>query len=142
MASSAAPSAISRYRPAVLVITGLAAAYGSYLVYSSLTNTGSIPQKSGRLHRSNAVHRPGRRRRHSVSMFSFRQPADGGLGQLHCQHGERKSYDAKTHSHQLKHCRSSHSRHWLHHAQRCRNCSIAWNLRFTGPRGHSGDGNA
>jgi Ca2+-binding EF-hand superfamily protein len=51
---TSSPSSLSRYRPAVLVITGAAAAYTAYLIYSTLHDA-PAPE---RLHRSNAVRRP------------------------------------------------------------------------------------
>jgi Ca2+-binding EF-hand superfamily protein len=51
---TSSPSSLSRYRPAVLVITGAAAAYTAYLIYTTLQN--APPPE--RLHRSNAVRRP------------------------------------------------------------------------------------
>ncbi|KAF9735653.1 hypothetical protein PMIN02_011920 [Paraphaeosphaeria minitans] len=46
------PSSVSRYRPAVLVFTGAAAAYVTWLLYTSFSGT-----PSDGLHRSNAVRR-------------------------------------------------------------------------------------
>ncbi|KAH7402625.1 hypothetical protein BKA66DRAFT_449186 [Pyrenochaeta sp. MPI-SDFR-AT-0127] len=54
---STTPSSVSRYRPAILVFTGAAAAYAAYLVYSIL----QTPPSNG-LQRSNAVRRRVRRR--------------------------------------------------------------------------------
>lgn len=45
---------VTRYRPAVLAFTGIAAACGVYMLYSTYSGQ---PEKSG-LRRSNAVHRP------------------------------------------------------------------------------------
>ncbi|KAI8938139.1 hypothetical protein NX059_005805 [Plenodomus lindquistii] len=53
---SSQPSSL-RYRPAVLVLTGAAAAYAAYLVYQSIQAS-----PSDGLHRSNAVRRRSRRR--------------------------------------------------------------------------------
>lgn len=57
------PSSVSRYRPAVLVLTGAAAAYAAYLIYSSLQD----PHTEGGLHRSNAVRRPNPRGRRGTA---------------------------------------------------------------------------
>lgn len=54
---STTPSSVSRYRPAILVFTGAAAAYAAYLVYTTL----QAPPNTG-LQRSNAVRRRVRRR--------------------------------------------------------------------------------
>jgi Ca2+-binding EF-hand superfamily protein len=56
------PNSVSRYRPAVLVLAGAAAAYATYLVYSI-----SQSAPSGTLHRSNAVRRPNARQRGHAS---------------------------------------------------------------------------
>ncbi|KAF2632853.1 hypothetical protein BU25DRAFT_329827 [Macroventuria anomochaeta] len=58
--SSSTPTAVTRYRPAILVLTGAAAAYGAYLLYGSLQ---AAP--SDGLHRSNAVRRANPQRRPS-----------------------------------------------------------------------------
>src|SRR5690349_21725079 len=58
--SNSTPTAVTRYRPAVLVLTGAAAAYGVYIIYNSLQ---AAP--SDRLHRSNAVRRTNHQRRPS-----------------------------------------------------------------------------
>ncbi|KAJ4286273.1 hypothetical protein N0V90_013307 [Kalmusia sp. IMI 367209] len=55
---SSTPSSVSRYRPAVLVLTGAAAAYTAWLLYTSFS---SSPAEG--LHRSNAVRRPNQRGR-------------------------------------------------------------------------------
>ncbi|KAF2666636.1 EF-hand [Microthyrium microscopicum] len=52
MASSSAPSSLTRYRPIVLTIFGFAVGYSIYYVYTSSTQS-----KPSGLHRSNAVHR-------------------------------------------------------------------------------------
>ena len=52
------PSSVSRYRPAVLVLTGAAAAYGAWLLYDSFNG----PPAEG-LRRSNAVRRSNNRAR-------------------------------------------------------------------------------
>lgn len=51
-----ATTQISRYRPAVLALTGTAAAYGTYLVYTAFANQ---PANEG-LRRSNAIHHQSR----------------------------------------------------------------------------------
>jgi Ca2+-binding EF-hand superfamily protein len=56
------PTSVSRYRPAILVIAGAAAAYATYLVY-----TISQVSPSDGLHRSNAVRRPHARQRRRTS---------------------------------------------------------------------------
>jgi Ca2+-binding EF-hand superfamily protein len=56
------PASVSRYRPAVLVLAGAAAAYATYLVYSI-----SQVSASDGLHRSNAVRRPNARQRRRAS---------------------------------------------------------------------------
>jgi Ca2+-binding EF-hand superfamily protein len=56
------PNSVSRYRPAVLILAGAAAAYATYLVYSV---SSSPPGDS--LHRSNAVRRPNARQRGHTS---------------------------------------------------------------------------
>ncbi|KAF1933986.1 uncharacterized protein M421DRAFT_415039 [Didymella exigua CBS 183.55] len=56
--SSSTPTAVTRYRPAILVLTGAAAAYAVYLVYGSLQ---VAPSES--LHRSNAIRRGNPQRR-------------------------------------------------------------------------------
>jgi hypothetical protein len=56
------PNSVSRYRPAILIIAGAAAAYAIYLVY---TISQSAPGDG--LHRSNAVRRPNARRRRNAS---------------------------------------------------------------------------
>ncbi|KAJ4332738.1 hypothetical protein N0V87_008164 [Didymella glomerata] len=58
--SSSTPTAATRHRPAVLVLTGAAAAYAVYLLYCSLQ-----PPPSAGLHRSNAVRRGNPQRRPS-----------------------------------------------------------------------------
>lgn len=52
------PVSVSRYRPAVLVLTGAAAAYATWLLYTSFSGA-----PSEGLHRSNAVRRPNARPR-------------------------------------------------------------------------------
>ncbi|PVH92090.1 hypothetical protein DM02DRAFT_544435 [Periconia macrospinosa] len=54
------PSSVTRYRPAVLVVTGAAAAYAAWLLYTSVAAPSSPPDT---LHRSNAVRRSNRRAR-------------------------------------------------------------------------------
>jgi Ca2+-binding EF-hand superfamily protein len=58
------PSSLSRYRPAILVSIGAAAAYTAYLIYSSLQST---PAEHG-LQRSNAVRRPDTRNRRTSAV--------------------------------------------------------------------------
>ncbi|KAF9698953.1 hypothetical protein EKO04_003199 [Ascochyta lentis] len=58
--SNATPAAVSRYRPAVLVLIGAAASYTAYLVYSNY----QAASNDG-LHRSNAVRRSNLQRRPS-----------------------------------------------------------------------------
>lgn len=58
--SSSTPSAVARYRPAVLVLTAAAAAYAAYVIYGSLQ---ALPSEG--LHRSNAVRRGNPQRRPS-----------------------------------------------------------------------------
>ncbi|KAF2264337.1 hypothetical protein CC78DRAFT_533202 [Lojkania enalia] len=60
--ATSAPSSVSRYRPAILALTGAAAAYAAYLVYTSVF---TAPTPSEGLHRSNAVRRPRARPRRS-----------------------------------------------------------------------------
>ncbi|KAK5676694.1 hypothetical protein LTS10_010995 [Elasticomyces elasticus] len=57
------PSQLPGYRPAVLVATSIAAAYGIYYFYTSYSGS---HVKSGGLHRSNAVHHPQGERRHNT----------------------------------------------------------------------------
>ncbi|KAF3004243.1 hypothetical protein E8E13_007546 [Curvularia kusanoi] len=58
--SNSTPTALTRYRPAVLVLTGAAAAYGVYILYNSVQ---AAP--SDGLHRSNAIRRTNLQRRPS-----------------------------------------------------------------------------
>ncbi|KAK5704705.1 hypothetical protein LTR17_021661 [Elasticomyces elasticus] len=79
-------SQLSGYRPAVLVATSIAAAYGIYYFYTSYSGS---HVKSGGLHRSNAVHHPRRERRHNTSIdITFPGP-DFLLGTLHIRQGTR-----------------------------------------------------
>lgn len=55
---SSTPSSVSRYRPAILIFTGAAAAYAAWLVYESFSGS---PGEG--LHRSNAVRRSNNRTR-------------------------------------------------------------------------------
>ncbi|KAK3113857.1 hypothetical protein LTR53_008432 [Teratosphaeriaceae sp. CCFEE 6253] len=64
-------SQVSRYRPAILAVTGLAAACGVYCVYALYAST-TRPHGKG-LHRSNAVHRP---RRDQGSQVRVAPPED------------------------------------------------------------------
>jgi hypothetical protein len=74
------PSSVTRYRPAILVLTGAAAAYAAYIVYSALQN----PPSDG-LHRSNAVRRRLRRRRSAsarpLSLTLASHPQGPALGE-------------------------------------------------------------
>ncbi|KAF1949886.1 hypothetical protein CC80DRAFT_497113 [Byssothecium circinans] len=54
-----APTSVSRYRPALLVFTGVAAAYGAWLLYTTVQGPTPPPD----LHRSNALRRANRRTR-------------------------------------------------------------------------------
>lgn len=71
------PDTHARYRPAVLAVTGLAAAYSVYLLYSAL----SRPDKPG-LHRRNAIHRSRRGRRPPVEFHIYEPTAEAPLGTL------------------------------------------------------------
>ncbi|CAI6336082.1 unnamed protein product [Periconia digitata] len=57
------PSSITRYRPAILVTTGAAAAYIVWLLLNNLTQPAAGSQTADSLHRSNAVRRTPRRSR-------------------------------------------------------------------------------
>lgn len=59
---SSTPSSVSRYRPAILVLTGAAAAYTAYLIYTTLQHA-----PIDGLHRSNAIRRPNARQRRRAS---------------------------------------------------------------------------
>lgn len=63
MPSSSTASSLSRYRPAVLFVTGLAAAYGIYLIQAHLLHGDWSTSSQTSLRRSNAVHRTHRRPR-------------------------------------------------------------------------------
>lgn len=95
MDSPAASSAVTRYRPAVLIATGLAAAYGTYLVFRGLTytETPSPPASTG-LHRSNAVHRPNRHRRLSYTTFISYDPRERLWPDCVCSVNDRKCFSA------------------------------------------------
>jgi Ca2+-binding EF-hand superfamily protein len=71
------PSSVSRYRPAVLVLTGAAAAYATWLLYT--TFSGALPEG---LHRSNAVRRPNTRTRPRPRNRAQSQHASRVLEQL------------------------------------------------------------
>ncbi|KAH9868526.1 hypothetical protein J1614_007598 [Plenodomus biglobosus] len=78
---SSTPSSL-RYRPAILVFTGAAAAYAAYLVYSSLQ---ASPHDG--LRRSNAVRRRSRRREfaaaHAAPVVAARnEPETSSLGEI------------------------------------------------------------
>lgn len=76
--SEAAASHVSRYRPAVFAITGVAAACGIYILYNTYADQ---PTKSS-LHRSNAVHR-GRPERPTRTVVDFTRPtAESPIGDL------------------------------------------------------------
>ena len=78
-------SYISRYRPAVLAITGVAAACGIYVLYTVYADG---PNK-GALHRSNAIHRP-RGDSHRRPIIDWIQPSeDAPLGTLRVRMGHR-----------------------------------------------------
>lgn len=76
--SSSTPTAVTRYRPAILVLTGAAAAYGAYLLYGSLQ---AVP--SDGLHRSNAVRRanPPRRPSRTTRIISRLESEVNTLGE-------------------------------------------------------------
>ena len=75
MASSS--SQISRYRPAVLALTGAAAACGIYALYTAVSNQPA----NGGLRRSNAVHN--RRRTSPQFTITYRDPdPDAILGKI------------------------------------------------------------
>ncbi|KAK6412456.1 hypothetical protein LTR81_013583 [Elasticomyces elasticus] len=79
-------SQLSGYRPAVLVATSIAAAYGIYYFYTSYSGS---HVKSGGLHRSNAVHHPRGERRHNTSIDITLPGADFLLGTLRIRQGTR-----------------------------------------------------
>jgi hypothetical protein len=64
-------SSVSRYRPAVLLLAGVAAAYATYIVYNISQST-----PSDGLHRSNAVRRPNARQRRQASRLNSRLDGD------------------------------------------------------------------
>lgn len=72
--SNSTPTSVSRYRPAVLVLAGAAAAYATYLVYS----ISQSPAGDG-LHRSNAVRRSNARHRQRTSEADGLGALDGEL---------------------------------------------------------------
>lgn len=76
--SSSTPTAITRYRPAILVLTGAAAAYGAYLLYGSLQ---AVPNDA--LHRSNAIRRanPSRRPSRTTRIISRLESEVSALGE-------------------------------------------------------------
>ena len=76
--SSSTPTAVTRYRPAILVLTGAAAAYGAYLLYNSLQSG-----PSHGLHRSNAVRRanPQRRSSRTTRIISHLESEVNALGE-------------------------------------------------------------
>ncbi|KAI9682036.1 MAG: hypothetical protein M1817_000090 [Caeruleum heppii] len=79
--SSASSSNLSRYRPAILFLTGLTAAYGVYYLHSTFYAESDSPSSQSNLHRSNAVHhhrsrrRSGRRPR-SIDAHALPSPTD------------------------------------------------------------------
>ncbi|KAK5692942.1 hypothetical protein LTR97_010418 [Elasticomyces elasticus] len=79
-------SQLSGYRPAVLVATSIAAAYGIYYFYTSYSGS---HVKIGGLHRSNAVHHPRGERRHNTGIDITFPGADFLLGTLRIRQGTR-----------------------------------------------------
>ncbi|KAK4508183.1 hypothetical protein PRZ48_001921 [Zasmidium cellare] len=80
-------SNLSRYRPAVLTVAGIAAAYGIYTLYSAYSNH----HTTSSLRRSNAVHRPRRERereRHAVGIDRLPPTHDAPLGLIILRKGE------------------------------------------------------
>ena len=75
--SNSTPTAVTRYRPAILVITGAAAAYLAYTLYN---NVQAAPNDG--LHRSNAVRRanPQRRPSRTTRIISRLESEVNGLG--------------------------------------------------------------
>ncbi|KAH9863318.1 hypothetical protein IAQ61_009595 [Plenodomus lingam] len=73
---SSTPSSL-RYRPAILVFTGAAAAYAAYLVYNSFQAS-----PSDGLHRSNAVRRRSRRREYAAAPASQNDQDMSSLGEI------------------------------------------------------------
>ncbi|KAF2021964.1 hypothetical protein BU24DRAFT_417610 [Aaosphaeria arxii CBS 175.79] len=71
------PIALSRYRPAILVVTGAAAAYTAYLLYSSVLAQDSSTTDTS-LHRSNAIRRPPQRPRSAHIVSQIEQIEDEG----------------------------------------------------------------
>ena len=55
--SSSTSSTLSRYRPAVILVTGLAAVYGVYIIANHLRANPELTRSPTALRRSNAVHR-------------------------------------------------------------------------------------
>ncbi|KAF2172158.1 hypothetical protein M409DRAFT_62933 [Zasmidium cellare ATCC 36951] len=81
-------SHLSRYRPAVLSVATIAAAYGIYTLYSAYSNNHAT---STSLRRSNAVHRPRRdreRERHAVGIDRLPPTHDAPLGLIILRKGE------------------------------------------------------
>jgi hypothetical protein len=74
------PSSVARYRPALLLATGAAAAYAAYLVYSTLHALQALPSHG--LQRSNAVRRRSR--------MSSSPPRRLSLGLVHSSERERE----------------------------------------------------
>ncbi|KAH0559967.1 hypothetical protein GP486_003517, partial [Trichoglossum hirsutum] len=75
--TSAAPASLVRYRPIVILVTGLAAAYGAYYVHSHFFSSHSRNPPPQGLRRRNALHRPRapRERSGSHSRLTVRQLA-------------------------------------------------------------------
>ena len=104
MASTPATStsSLARYRPAVLVLTGLSAALGIYFIhqnYLSLSDTSKPP--AAPLRRRNAVHRPGTRRRRAGRTNSGSGPdtqpyVEQALARLEVRDRERRNYGSFT----------------------------------------------
>jgi hypothetical protein len=87
------PNSVYRYRPALLVLAGAAAAYATYLVYNL---SQSSPTNS--LHRSNAVRRPHARQRRHTSQTDHLSALYGDVPALgdYAFHGVRIPLNAHT----------------------------------------------
>lgn len=79
-------SHLSRYRPAVLSVVGVAAVYGIYALYTAHGRSHSTGSSS--LRRSNAVHRPRREQRHAVGIDRLPPTHDAPLGLIILRKGE------------------------------------------------------
>ncbi|GAM89436.1 hypothetical protein ANO11243_074740 [Dothideomycetidae sp. 11243] len=66
-------SPLTGYRPLVLIASGLAAAYGTYLVYNGIVSTQTARPSPLGLHRSNAIRRPSRGRRVPAITFTVQE---------------------------------------------------------------------